>query len=154
MIAPGGRARRSVVDKLPDKHYQSVGHDSEARNLSTEVTSQRRLGTMLFYGIVAILAYLVFLVFQPFLPALAWAVVIVVVSYPAFQRLALRFQPTLAALICTFGITLILIVPALLGMAAFVHQGVQAVQTLQQQIQNGHFDWMNRVWLELQSRFP
>jgi len=122
--------------------------------LSAEQSTQKRLGTVLFYGIVGILAYFVFLVFQPFLPALAWAIVIVVVSYPAYQRLALRFQPTLAALICTFGITLILIVPALLGMAAFVHQGVQAVQTLQQQIQNGHFDWMNRVWLELQSRFP
>jgi predicted PurR-regulated permease PerM len=122
--------------------------------LSTEQSTQKRLGTVLFYGIVAILAYFVFLVFQPFLPALAWAIVIVVVSYPAYQRLALRFQPTLAALICTFGITLILIVPALLGMAAFVHQGVQAVQTLQLQIQNGHFDWMNRVWLDLQSRFP
>jgi predicted PurR-regulated permease PerM len=122
--------------------------------LNAEQTTQKRLGTVLFYSIVAILAYFVFLVFQPFLPPLAWAIVIVVVSYPAYERLAPRFQPTLAALICTIGITLILIVPALLGMAAFVHQGVQAVQTLQLQIQNGHFDWMNRVWLDLQSRFP
>jgi predicted PurR-regulated permease PerM len=122
--------------------------------LSAEQTTQKRLGTVLFYGIVVILAYFVFLVFEPFLPALAWAIVIVVVSYPAYQRLARRFQPTLAALISTLGITLILIVPALLGMAAFVHQGVQAVQTLQLQIQNGHFDWINRVWLDLQSRFP
>src|SRR5277367_3855424 len=32
--------------------------------------------------------------------------------------------------------------------------GVQAVQHIQVQIANGHFDWVNRVWLDLQSRFP
>ena len=122
--------------------------------LSAEQTTQKRLGTVLFYGIVAILAYFVLLVFEPFLPALAWAIIIVVVSYPAYVRLTHRFSPTVAALICTVGVTAILIVPALLVMAAFVHQGVEAVQTLQLQIQNGHFDWMNRVWLELQARFP
>jgi predicted PurR-regulated permease PerM len=122
--------------------------------LSAEQSTQKRLGTVLFYGIVVILAYFVFLVFEPFLPALAWAIVIVVVSYPGYQRIARRFEPTPAALLSTVGITLILIVPALLGMAAFVHQGVQAVQTLQLQIQNGHFDWINRLWLDLQARFP
>ena len=97
--------------------------------LSVEQTTQKRLGTVLFYGIVVALAYFVFLVFQPFLPALAWAVVIVVVSYPAYLRLRARFHANLAALICTAGITVILIVPTLLVMAAFVQQGVQAVQT-------------------------
>src|SRR5271156_2970419 len=154
MIAPGGFARRSVVDKLPDKHYQSVGHESGAGKLSTEVTSQRRLGTMLFYGIVAILAYLVFLVFQPFLPALAWAVVIVVVSYPWYERVRRRFSPTVAAIICTLGVTVILIVPTILVMGAFVRQGVQAVQTIQAQVASGHFDWVNRLWMEIESRLP
>ena len=36
-------------------------------SLSVEQTTQKRLGTVLFYGIVVILAYFVFLVFQPFL---------------------------------------------------------------------------------------
>ena len=45
---------------------------SEKRDfLSAEQTTQKRLGTVLFYGIVVILAYFVFLVFQPFLAALA-----------------------------------------------------------------------------------
>lgn len=121
--------------------------------LSVEQTAQTRLGTVLFYGIVVILAYFVFLVFQPFLSALAWAVVIVVVSYPLYVRLRARFPPAPAALICTLGLTVILIVPTLLAMAAFVRQGVQAVQDLQLQIQNGHFNWVNRLWLELEGRF-
>ena len=97
--------------------------------LATEMSSQRRLGTMLFYGIVAILAYLVFLVFQPFLPALAWAVVIVVMSYRVYERVRRRFSPTIAAIICTLAVTVILIVPTILVMSAFVRQGVLAVQT-------------------------
>ena len=119
-----------------------------------EMSSQRRLGTMLFYGIVAILAYLVFLVFQPFLPALAWAVVIVVVSYPAYERTCRRFSPTIASLICTLGVTVILIVPTILVMGAFVRQGMQAVQTIQVQVASGHFDWVNRLWMEIESRLP
>ena len=121
--------------------------------MSVEQTSQKRLGTVFFYGIVVILAYFAFLVFQPFLPALAWAVVIVVVSHPAFVWLRARFRPTAAALMCTAGVTLILIVPTLLVMVAIVRQGVGAVQDLQLQIQNGHFDWVNRLWLELEARF-
>jgi predicted PurR-regulated permease PerM len=123
-------------------------------SLSAHQSTQKRLGTVFFYGIVAILAYFAFLIFQPFLPALCWAIIIVVVSYPAYVRLTRRFRPTLAALICTGGVTLVLIVPALVIMAAFVRQGVQAVQHIQVQIATGHFDWVNRVWLELQSRFP
>ena len=122
--------------------------------MAAEISSQKRLGTMLFYGIVAILAYLVFLVFQPFLPALAWAVVIVVVSYRGYERVRRRFSPTVAALICTLAVTVILIVPTILVMSAFVRQGVLAVQTLQTQVSSGHFDWVNRLWLEIESKLP
>ncbi|MGA7842514.1 MAG: AI-2E family transporter [Candidatus Acidiferrales bacterium] len=122
--------------------------------MSADQSTQKRLGTVIFYGIVAILSYFAFLIFQPFLPALCWAIIIVVVSYPAYLRLAVRFRPTVAALLCTLAVTVLLIVPALAIMAAFVRQGVQAVQHIQVQIANGHFDWVNRAWLELQSRFP
>jgi len=117
-------------------------------------TSQKRLGTALFYGILVVLAYLVFLVFQPFLAALAWAVVLVVVAYPVYARLARRWGRTLAATVSTLGVTLIIIVPALLVTGAFIRQGVEAVQLVQQQIQNGHFSWVNDLWLRIQERFP
>jgi predicted PurR-regulated permease PerM len=118
------------------------------------MSSQRRLGSMLFYAIVAILAYLAFLVFQPFLPALAWAVVIVVVSYPAYERARRRFRPAIASILCTLAVTLILIVPTILVMGAFVRQGVQAAQTIQAQVASGHFDWVNRLWMEIESKLP
>jgi predicted PurR-regulated permease PerM len=122
--------------------------------LTVELTTQKRLGTALFYGILVVLAYLVFLVFEPFLAPLAWAVVLVVVSYPVYARLARKWNPTLAATVSTVGVILILIVPALLVTGAFIHQGVEAVQEVQQQIQSGHFSWVNDLWLRVQARFP
>jgi predicted PurR-regulated permease PerM len=122
--------------------------------LTVELTTQKRLGTALFYGILVVLAYLVFLVFEPFLAPLAWAVVLVVVSYPVYARLARKWNATLAATVSTIGVILILIVPALLVTGAFIHQGVEAVQEVQQQIQSGHFSWVNDLWLRVQARFP
>ena len=122
--------------------------------MTVELTSQKRLGAALFYGILVVLAYLVFLVFQPFLAPLAWAVVLVVVSYPIYARLARKWGATLAATVSTVGVILILIVPALLVTGAFIHQGVGAVQEVQQQIQSGHFSWVNDLWLRIQARFP
>jgi predicted PurR-regulated permease PerM len=122
--------------------------------LAAVISSQKRLGTALFYGIVALLAYLSYLIFAPFLTALAWAVVLVVVSYPAYRRLAARCGPTLAALLATAGITLILIVPALLIAGAFIRQGVQAVQQIQLGVLSGHFRWVNELWLKLVHRIP
>jgi predicted PurR-regulated permease PerM len=122
--------------------------------LASELTSQKRLGAALFYGIVILLVYLVYLVLAPFLVPLAWAAVLVVVSYPAYEWLARRWGPARAAIVCTLGVTLILIVPTLLMMAAFVQQGVDAVQSIQLQVANGHFTWVNDAWARIQQRFP
>jgi predicted PurR-regulated permease PerM len=115
---------------------------------------QKRLGGLLFYGIVILLAYLVFLIFAPFLVPLAWAAVLVVVSYPVYEWLERRSRPTTAALACTAGVTLILIVPAVFVMIAFVRQGVEAVQSIQFSIASGHLTWLSDAWNRLQDRFP
>ncbi len=109
---------------------------------------------MLFYGIVIVIAYLTFLVFQPFLAPLAWAVVIVVVTHSMYERLAAKTHPTIAALAMTVVVTLILIVPTVLVMTAFIRQGVQAISHVQAQVQSGHFDWVNHLWLKLQDKLP
>ncbi len=123
-------------------------------DLASDLSSQKRLGGALFYGIAILLVYLVYLVFAPFLVSLAWAAVLVVVSYPAYEWLARRRGPVAAALISTAGVTLILIVPTLLVMAGFVRQGVDAVQSIQLQVANGHFQWVNDLWSRIQQRFP
>ena len=109
---------------------------------------------MLFYGIVLLLAYLVYWIVEPFLAALAWAVVFVVFCYPAYQRLERRQGHTLAAATSTLGVVLVLIVPALLVMGAFVREGVDAARSLQSGMANGHFDWVNHLWDRIEERFP
>jgi predicted PurR-regulated permease PerM len=130
------------------------GLSGRGQRLKTDTTTRQRLGTMLFYGIVIALAYLTFLVVEPFLVALAWASVLVVIGYPVYERLEPRWGGTRAALATTAGVTLVLIVPALAVMYAFVQQGIAAVHSLQIGVANGHFDWVNRFWIDLQHRFP
>lgn len=122
--------------------------------LTTEQSTQKRLGNALLYGIVALLVYLVYLIFAPFLVPLAWAAVLVVVSYPAYERLARRSGPTMASIVSTAAVTLILIAPTLLVMVAFVRQGVGAVQSIQVEVANGHFAWVGNLWSRFQDRFP
>lgn len=120
----------------------------------SEPSSQKRVGTALFYAIVALLAYLSYLIFQPFLASIVWAAVLVVVSAPVNTWLAQRRGRTMAALITTLGVMLILILPALFIMSAFVNQGLEAGRSIQAGIAGGKFDWVNRVWTELQTKFP
>ena len=122
--------------------------------MASETTSQKQLGTVVLYGIALLLVYLAYLVFAPFLVALAWAAVLVVVSYPAYEWLEGRWGPTRAAITCTVAVTVILIVPVLLVMMAFVRQGVSAVQEFQFQVAIGHYDKLDALWAKLQARFP
>lgn len=122
--------------------------------MTAELSSQKRLSSALFYGIVAVLAYLSFLIFEPFLAALAWAIVFVVVFYPVNEWLARRWGGKLAAFASTAAVTFILIVPSLLVMGAFVRQGVIAAEDIQRGVAGGHFNWVNDLWLRIQQRFP
>ena len=122
--------------------------------MATEPTSQTRLGTTLFYGIVLILAYLVFLVFEPFLVPLAWAAVLAVVFYPWQERLKKRWGKSWAAAACAVAATLILIVPTLLVAGAFVRQGVEAARSIEQELSSNHFAALNHAWVWVQQRLP
>lgn len=122
--------------------------------MAPEINSQKILGTALFYGIIALLAYLVYVVFEPFLVALAWAVVLVVVSYPFYERLRQRWGPNSAALAVTTAVTLILIVPTIFVMFAFVREAFSAAQSIQTRVEAGRFAWVGAFWTHLQQRFP
>ena len=122
--------------------------------MTTDASSQKRLGSAFFYGVVILLVYLVYLVFAPFLVPLAWAAVIVVVSYPVYERLARRWGPTTGAILSTVGVTLILIVPTLFAMIAFVRQGVDAVQSIELQASSSHWTWLSHLWAEIQQHIP
>jgi predicted PurR-regulated permease PerM len=150
----------AAVDKRADYHYLSpaVGQEAGApltiRVESQNTESQKKLGAALFYGIVILLVYLVYRVFAPFLTPLAWAAVLVVVSYPAYEWMERRWGKSKAAIAVTLGITLVLIVPALFVMIAFVRQGLSAAQSIELNVASGHWSWLTRVWDAIQRRFP
>ena len=122
--------------------------------MAIDASSQKKLGTALFYGITILLVYLAYLVFAPFLVPLAWAAVLVVVSYPAYEWLARRWGKTPASIASAAGVTLILIVPILLVMVAFVREGVDAAQSVEWKVSNEHWAWLNHLWGLIQQRFP
>ncbi len=117
-------------------------------------TGHERVASVLFYGVVLILAYLVFRVFQPFLVPLGWAAVFVVVFHPLQVWLERRMGPAAAAGMSTAVVTLILIVPALLLSAAFVREGIEAVQSMQSALAEGRLPWVQRGWNWLQQHLP
>jgi predicted PurR-regulated permease PerM len=121
----------------------------------TESTARQRVGALLYYGIVILLVYLLYLIFAPFLVPLAWAAVIVIVTYPAYEWTARRWNPTLAALVTTVAVTAIVIVPLVFVMIAFVKQGMSAVQTLNVKVSTASSaTWLNHVWSRLQAHVP
>ena len=116
--------------------------------------NRERLAKPIFYGVLVLLAYLVFRVFQPFLVPLGWAAVLVVFCYPWHARLEQRWGPNRAAATSTVGVTLILIVPALLLMTAFVREGIDAAGAIQQAFVEGRLPWLQRAWDWVQQHAP
>jgi predicted PurR-regulated permease PerM len=105
-----------------------------------------RFGDVLFYGVILLLVYLVYRIFEPFLVPLGWAAVFAVIFYSLNKRLEQRWGRTLSAALSTAGVTLILIVPALLLMTLFVREGIDATRDLQASMAAGEYGGFNRAW--------
>jgi predicted PurR-regulated permease PerM len=115
---------------------------------------RERLAAALFYAVLVLLAYLVYRVFEPFLVPLGWAVVLVVVFYPWHAKLEQRWGSTRAAGLSTAGVTLILIVPTLVLMTAFVREGIEAAQGIKAAFVEGRMPWIPRAWEWAQQKLP
>lgn len=107
---------------------------------------RERIATMSFYAAVLLLAYLVFSLFAPFLVPLAWAGVLVVFSYPWHARLEARWGRTRAAAASTVVVTVMIIVPSLLVMTAFIREGTQAISSLESALATGSLPRLQRAW--------
>jgi predicted PurR-regulated permease PerM len=88
--------------------------------------SGRSLGLLLLF---ALAAYLCWLMLQPFVGVLLWAIVLVIVFYPAHRRLAVwTGRPTAAAALSTLLVVLTILLPVLLVTAAVANEVRGAVQ--------------------------
>lgn len=89
-------------------------------------TTSDRLTTVLSYGALLLLGYLVFLITSPFLVPLAWSAILAIFFYPVYEHLKRRFSANWSAVLCTVGVTLVLIVPVLLVMLYAAREAVEA----------------------------
>ena len=99
-------------------------------------TTSDRLTTVLSYGALLLLGYLVFLIVEPFLVPLAWSAVLAIFFYPLHERIERRLRPTPAALVSTLGVTLLLIVPALVVLSYTAREAIDATAGLQDTLRN------------------
>lgn len=115
---------------------------------------QQRLSTVFFYLFIAVLAYFTYLVFEPFLAPLCWAAVLTVLFDPLNEALRKQWGGRWAATSCTVLVTLLLIAPAIAIGTGFVHEALQAAAAVQNQVSNGGFHRLDRVWLWVAAHIP
>ncbi len=97
----------------------------------TNTTTSSQLTTVLSYGAILLLGYFVFLIAEPFLVPLAWSAVLAIFFYPLHEKLLKDMKPTGAALTSTLGVTLLLIVPALVVLVFTAREALDATARLQ-----------------------
>ncbi len=102
-----------------------------------DTTTSDRLTTVLSYGALLLLGYLVFQIVEPFVQPLMWSAVFAIFFYPIYARLLRKMRPTWAAVVCTVGVTAVLIVPVLLVMVYAAREAVVASTQVQAAINSG-----------------
>ncbi len=120
--------------------------------------SRERVLTLTLLALTVLALYLCYLLVQPFLPALAFALALVVFTYPLYQAIARRVhQPDLAAGLAVVAVGLLVVTPVILVGRTFVVQLTAGLNVLQAEIASGHwrevvgrYGWLERVvaWLE------
>lgn len=108
--------------------------------------------TVLGWMGLALLLYLVYVVVRPFLIPLGWAAVLAIVFYPVHAALQRRMGPGKAAALSTLIATLILIVPTLLVMAAFVREALEAASGVREAFAEGRLASVERMWSAVEAR--
>jgi predicted PurR-regulated permease PerM len=117
----------------------------------TATAGRERVSTLLFYGTVLLLAYLVFRLFQPFLAPLAWAAILAALFYSPFEQMARRWGKTWAAAISTAAVTVLIIVPVILVMTAFVEEATQTISSVDLSTDSEGFRRLQAIWSRIQA---
>ena len=93
-----------------------------------------RLAGVIFFGLLAILLlYAAFLILWPFMTAILLGAILVILTFGIFKRLRTRFKGSSnrAALVMLLGITVIIVIPALILGILLVQQANTVVEKLQ-----------------------
>lgn len=117
-------------------------------------TTSDRLTTVLSYGALLLLGYLVFLITAPFFVPLAWSAVLAIFFYPVYEWLERRFSPTWSAVLCTLGVTFLLIVPVLLVMLYATREAIDASARIKENLTANGSGSAQEVFAALRRHLP
>jgi predicted PurR-regulated permease PerM len=101
------------------------------KEANRKTTTSDRLTTVLSYGALVLLGYLVFWIVQPFFVPLAWSAVLAIFFYPVYKQMEARSSANVAGVVSTVGVTLLLIVPALLVLLYAGREAIDATGRVQ-----------------------
>lgn len=101
------------------------------------MTTSDRLTTVLSYGALLLLGYLVLEIMSPFFVPLAWSAVLAIFFFPLYTNLRSKLSPTVAALLSTLAVTILLIVPVLLVLLYATREAVDSSARIQSMVGEG-----------------
>jgi predicted PurR-regulated permease PerM len=116
-----------------------------------EQLARERSTTLLFYGCVLLLGYLLYQLIEPFLRPLAWAVIFAAFFHSRHHRLERRFGRSTAASISTAAVAVIVVVPFVLLVMAFIQEATHTLTSVD--LVNGSsqgFERVQRAWSWMQ----
>jgi predicted PurR-regulated permease PerM len=111
-----------------------VNQDPDTRTEELEERPQWKLTGVIFFGLLAlVLLYAAFLIIWPFLTAILVGAVLVTLTFGLFRtvRRRLNGSSTRAAIVMLLGITVVIVIPALLLSILLVQQANVVVEKLQ-----------------------
>lgn len=114
---------------------------------------KKHYATLFFSVISGIILILLFFLFKPFLAAIAWAVILATLSYPLYLKLFKLLKTkteTLPAILMTFLILTLLILPAIFITATLASEVLSAYRYVDQQLLQ---DGKSKEWFEKASTF-
>jgi predicted PurR-regulated permease PerM len=120
----------------------------------TAMSTSDRITSALMWGGLALLAWLAYLIVRPFLMPLGWAAVLAILAFPVYERLSRRIGSGRAAALTTLAVTIVVIVPTVALLVAFVRESLDIAASLQSADTDGHLAWLESAWTTLGKRFP
>jgi predicted PurR-regulated permease PerM len=110
-----------------------------------------RSTALVFYGCILLLAYLMYLVCKPFLRPLIWGAIIAAYFHPQYRRLEARFGRARAATISTIVVGLLIIVPFVLILIAFMKQANETFGTIDASTSSAGIAQLETAWTWVQN---
>jgi predicted PurR-regulated permease PerM len=124
-------------DRQGTWHRTCPNYTTDMTQSHRNTTTSDRLTTVLSYGTLVLLIYLVFRIVSPFLVPLAWSAVLAIFFYQLYEKLLKKMSPTMAALVTTLGVTLLLILPVLPARLYGGREAIDASARIQGMVRSG-----------------